>query len=229
MHALSPATLRAADTCRKASCKIKVSMNMQLSDVDALMRHPLLLVIATGLLSSYLIPYFTRRWQNHQKSIETRTQFASQVIQTVVRFLISVQMAERHAIQQDKYDADYQEWEVHRATLESELRGQFKDPGLAADWASLSEAVTALYRLSGTWTKTYRSSVLEELKVFFPDVAADWACLRDHEKNWKSNDEKSNDDFQKYFAQWWKLREAALLRAGDLTSRILEAKTTSFD
>jgi hypothetical protein len=48
-------------------------MDLGLADIDAILRHPLFLVVATGLVTSYLIPRFTRRWQDHQKAIETKT------------------------------------------------------------------------------------------------------------------------------------------------------------
>ena len=199
-------------------------MDLGLADIDAILRHPLFLVVATGLVTSYLIPRFTRRWQDHQKAIETKTKFATEVTEAVVRFLLAVQLAERRAIDNKDYDSAYQEWEVRRATLESEIRGQFQDDSLATEWASLSEAVTALYRLTGTFSEPYRSQVLEELKAFFSVGATDWQHLQDHQKKWESN-----DDFQRYFAAWWKLREATLMKSGDLTRRILSSRTTSFD
>jgi hypothetical protein len=191
---------------------------------DAILRHPLFLVAATGIVSSYVIPRLTRRWQDHQKAIETRTRFATEGTEAIVRFLLSVQLAERRAIQSDKYDAAYQEWEVRRATFASELRGQFQDSVVAAEWVSLSEAVTALYRLSGTFSEPYRSAVLTELRTFFSEPATSWEYLTDHKKAWESN-----DSFQDYFAAWWKLREAVLQKTGDLARKILTSKTTSFD
>lgn len=198
-------------------------MDTVLTGIDMILRHPLFLVLATGLVSSYLIPRLSRRWQDHQEAIETRTRFASEITETVVRFLLSVQLSERRAIKPEQYDAAYQEWEVRRATLGSELRGRFEDASVAADWHALSEAVTALYRLSGTSKEPYRSMVLGELKAYFSDEATDWERLRDLEQAWGSN-----DDFQGYFAAWWKLREATLRESGELARKILESKTTSF-
>ncbi len=191
--------------------------------IDEILRHPLFLVLATGLVSAYLIPRFTKRWQDHQKAVESKTRFASEVTEAVVKFLLTVQLAERKSIEQDTYDAAYQEWEVRRATLASELRGQFRNPGIATEWASLSEAVSALYRLSGTFSQPYRGQVLDELRSFFSEQATDWSVMLDHEQIWTTN-----ESFQTYFAAWWKLREAALLKTGDLTRHILESETTSF-
>lgn len=199
-------------------------MTIGLVTIDEVLRHPLFLVLATGLVSSYLIPRLTKRWQDHEQAIETRTRFASEITETVVRFLLEVQLSERRSTNQERYDRAYMEWEVRRATLESELRGRFVDSRIAADWVSLAEAVTGLYRLSGTRSEPYRSNVIEELRRLFGRETTEWEHLRDFQQAWVSN-----DAFQTYFAAWWKLREAALQKSGELARRILEAKTTSFD
>lgn len=194
-----------------------------LADLDAILRHPLFLLLATGVVTGYLVPRIAKRWKDHQKGIETRTRFASETTKAVVKFLMAVQLAERNALPQEEYSLAYREWEVRRATLESELRGHFEDGSVARDWASLAEGVTALYRLSGTFSEPYRSSVLEELKVFFSEEATDWEHLRDAKDKMESNER-----FQEFFGAWWKLREAALLKCGDLGREILAARTTSF-
>src|SRR6185369_883825 len=199
-------------------------MALDLASLDAILRHPLFLVAATGIVSSYVIPRLTRRWQDHQKAIETRTRFATEATETIVRFLLSVQLAERRANQPDQYNAAYQDWEVRRATFASQLRGQFQDSVVAAEWVSLSEAVTALYRLSGTFSEPYRSAVLTELRTFFSEQGTNWECLRDDKA-----ERGPNDSFQDHFAAWWKLREAVLQKTGDLARKILTSKTTSFD
>jgi Domain of unknown function (DUF4062) len=157
------------------------------------------------------------RWLT-QRSIrdanETSTRFADEVTQTLVRFLLAIQNAERHAIKQEEYDSAYHDWEVRRATLANRLQTEFRDASLAAGWSSLAEAVTALYRPSGTWSEPYRSKVLGELKTFFSEET-NWDCLREYKKK-----SRSNEDFQNYFSAWWKLREATLLKCGDLTRRI---------
>ncbi len=109
------------------------------------------------------------------KGIETRTRFASEITETVVRFLLEVQLSERRSTNQERYDQAYLEWEVRRAMLESELRGRLVDLGIAADWVSLAEAVTGLYRLSGTTSEPYRSNVIEELKRLFGTNDSIWA------------------------------------------------------
>lgn len=196
---------------------------LELTGLDPVLRHPVFLLLATGLVTGYLVPRITRRWQDHQKAIETRTRFATEATEALVRFLIAVQVAERNMLPQKEYSSAYREWEVRRATLESEMRGHFADPSVAREWASLAEAVTALYRLSGTFEEPFRSMVLEELKEHYSEGATDWNHLRD-----PSDKMRSNERFQEFTAAWWKLREATLEKCGDLSGRILASKTTSF-
>ena len=194
-----------------------------LSTLDAILRHPLFLILATGLVSGLLIPRLTQRWQDHQKAIETRTRFSSEVTESVVKIVLAVQMAERGAISPESYDEAYHEWEVKRATLGSELRGHFQDGQLAMDWMAFSEEVMQLYILSGTFSEPYRTIVLDKLRKAFPDEEIDWKSLHDFQLK-----QQGNDAFQTFFNAWWQVREAILVRAGDLTKRILEARTSSF-
>jgi hypothetical protein len=195
---------------------------MALRNLDKFLRHPLLLVLATGLFTGFMIPRFTERWQEQQKAIDTRARFASEVTESVVKLLLSVQFAERKSIEQKQYDQAYRDWEVSRAILDTQLRGHFKDPQLAVDWGSLSEAVTKIYVLSGT-VAPHRSQVINELRSYFSQEATEWELLERQEFK-----RKSEEDFQKYFKAWWSLREAALLRTGDFVKRILDSRTSSY-
>jgi hypothetical protein len=119
------------------------------------------------------------------------------------------------------YKAAYQDWEIRRATLASDLRGQFVDPAISNDWIVLSDAITELYALSGTPSDPYRTVVIDRLRAFYADDATDWSVLHDRLTD-------SNDEFQKYFSAWWKLRQATLRKTGELSRRILLLPTTAF-
>ena len=196
---------------------------MNLSSIDQLSRHPLLLALVGGIVTGYLIPLLTKRWQDFQKAIETRTRFASETTELVFKLILAVQLAERNAMKPEDYNKAYFEWEVKRAILGSQIRGYFQNPQLALDWLSLSEEVTKIYTLSGTWNEPYRSEVLGSIKATSAGLDMDWEALSNYQlKN------KSNDDFQRYSKAWWAVRESLIQKTGDFTKKILEAKTTSF-
>ena len=86
---------------------------------------------------------------------EIRTRLAGEVTESVVKFLSAVQFAEQNAIAQDEYDRAYKDFELRRAILGTQLRSYFRDPQIAADWKTLSEAVIEVYALSGTSREPY--------------------------------------------------------------------------
>ena len=47
--------------------KIKIIEDEKRFDYFSLAQHPLILLIGGAAVSSIIIPYFTRKWQNHQK------------------------------------------------------------------------------------------------------------------------------------------------------------------
>jgi Domain of unknown function (DUF4062) len=144
------------------------------------------------------------------KGDTTRAQFADEINEATVKFVLAIQYAERRSIKQEQYDSAYEEWELNHGRIESCLRSSFHKAELAKEWSRLAEAITALYRLSGTWSEPNRSKVLSELRDYFSESATDWDCLRNFQKSLKSNEE-----FQTYFAAWWRLREATLSKTRD--------------
>jgi len=43
------------------------------------MSHPFLLLVAGTIVSSIIIPDFTRQWQNNQKQLELKTNLADEI------------------------------------------------------------------------------------------------------------------------------------------------------
>ena len=198
-------------------------MEFNIEYIGQVLSHPLVLLIATAAISNYLIPLLTNRWQDHRTQTEIRTRFATRVIDSVLKIVLAVQFAERKAGSQSQsdYDAAYKEWEISRATLSSEIRGFFADPQLSADWDDFSESVTQLYVLSGSFSEPYRGKVIVQLQKFFPSASVDWEVLRNHENKWKSNEQ-----FQKYFSEWWNLRGAIIEGSGEFAKRLLMARVS---
>jgi hypothetical protein len=151
-------------------------------------------------------------------TIETRTRLASEVTESVVKLLSAVQFAEQNAIDQDEYDRAYKDFQLKQAILGTQLRSYFRDPRVAADWKTLSEAVTEVYALSGTWSDAYRSQRIDSLKSSFSLDATDWELLQRVELK-----KGSWEDSQMYHKAWWNLREAVLSRTADFAGRILDA------
>ncbi len=126
-------------------------------------------------------------------------------------------MAERGIQVQQKYDEAYLRWEHAVTEIAAELDALVVGETLHTGWLTLSRAVAGLYRLSGTWSQPWRSQLIEELMTVYPEGATDWRQLADAVSHCKSEQE-----FQSYFAAWWKLREVALSGCAEF-GRLLRA------
>jgi hypothetical protein len=111
----------------------------------------LVLLVAGAVLSSIVIPVFTRRWQNHQKELELKTSLVTEITQVVTSLVVAVQFGELGAKSQSQkeFDAAYREWETGSAVIASKLRGYFPGTALAHDWDDLAGLTTNFYALTG--------------------------------------------------------------------------------
>ena len=54
-------------------------------------QHPLVILLAGSIISGILIPFFTKSWQNHQKSLDIKNDLVSEVSKTVTTMMINIQ------------------------------------------------------------------------------------------------------------------------------------------
>jgi hypothetical protein len=197
--------------------------------LEAIAKHPLTLLLVGAVITNYLIPRVTRRWQDRQQEIELKTAFVGEVSDAVLEMLISVQYAEVGATSQSQedYDESYRRWETARARIGARIRGYFPATGLQDRWRTLADAVTAAYALSGTHDTTLRQARIGELKSTLPNAVIDWNTLADPAmKSGASTDSiKSRVEvIQAYRQAWFGLREAMLDELGVLVEAILDAR-----
>jgi hypothetical protein len=93
-------------------------------------------LIATALISNFLVPAITRRWQDHQKELELKTGFVSEISESVLDILLAIQFAEVAAGSQtqEQYNEAYRNWEKRKAVIGAKLRAYFPKN---RSWASL--------------------------------------------------------------------------------------------
>src|SRR2546423_1428624 len=94
--------------------------------------HPLVLLLVGAAVSSYLIPSFTRRWQDHQKELELKSALASEISRSVTDFVLNVQFVHVRAasVTQTQLDAAYRTWSLPSAVIESRLGSYFPRSGI---------------------------------------------------------------------------------------------------
>lgn len=56
------------------------------------LQHPLLLLVVGALISSYIIPLYTKAWQDHQKELELKTDLVSEISDATASILTKTQV-----------------------------------------------------------------------------------------------------------------------------------------
>jgi hypothetical protein len=129
--------------------------------------HPFLILMIGAILSGFLIPYYTKRWQNRQKEIEIKSNLVAQISKSVIQITMSTQFVilknnygmittdEDKKKLMDELNNEYKQWEISSAIIGSQLQAYF--PHIASSWGSLkvgshsfSERVSEFYKLSNS-------------------------------------------------------------------------------
>jgi hypothetical protein len=189
-------------------------------EVYQLLKHPVFLLLMTALVSSYLIPKITKRWQDHQKEMELKTSFVSEISESVVSMVTAVQFAELRALSQtsDKYDDAYRSWEIKRAVISSKIRGYFPNTTIGSDWDTFSDIVTDVYALSGIKDPGFRKQRITRIRDQFPNSKVDWDTLLEIELK-----DGGFQSFNKFLSAWFDLREQLFIEKNRLIQRIIDA------
>jgi hypothetical protein len=141
-----------------------------------MLAHPLTLLIVGALLSSLLIPSWTKQWQDRQSELQVKIDLIERIDNASTEMIMAVQFALLGAEGQSQadYDRAYRQWEIDRRLIESELQAYYPEEGLAKDWARISSGVTDLYvgsqegsSLSGEERESYLAEVERRQNALF--------------------------------------------------------------
>jgi len=181
--------------------------------------HPLLLIIVGALISSYLIPALTRRWQDHWKELELKVSLLSRISKSATDMVMAVQYAKLRTKSQtqEDYDRAYRKWEIEAAVIGSHLRAYFPNTQIGPDWDTYSELVTDLYALSGTHDVAKRREQVQKIRDHFSSSpsSVDWDALF----------EKADPQ---HWENWSILRQQILNRKDELAQLILKSRMSLF-
>jgi hypothetical protein len=191
-----------------------------MNEVYQILKHPVFLLLMTALVSSYLIPKITKRWQDHQKELELKTNFVSEISESVASIVMAVQFAELRAVSQTQsnYDEAYRSWEIKRAVIGSKIRGYFPNTSIGSDWDIFSEIVSEVYALSGTTNDSARKKRINRIRDHFPKSEVDWDTLVQIELK-----DGGFESFNKFLKPWFDLREQLFIEKDMLIQRIIDA------
>lgn len=159
------------------------------------LEHPLVVLLVGAVLTGVLIPAFTRRWQNRQKELELKTQLVSELSETIMEIMMSVQFIHVAPNLKDKqvdldrlqreFDQAYRNWEVRSAVLGTKLEAYFPATTIPTEWGEFSEIITDFYALEGTGGEAklnLASNIRRRLSTLLGPgsvVDDDWGHLKD--------------------------------------------------
>jgi hypothetical protein len=194
------------------------------NEVYRWLAHPFLIAICVAVLVNWLIPNFTRKWQNHQKALEIKTGLVSDMGQSVSnavmtgRFiaagLVSRSSSDPRADQR-AFNDGYRAWTTSNASIGAKLQAYLGND-LGSQWRSFGNVVTDYFQLSATPSRGRAAQVQEILN--YPDLPP-WASPTKAQRLAlvKSN---SSATFQDAYAQ---LGQGLLSRSNDLVQGVLNS------
>jgi hypothetical protein len=120
--------------------------------------HPLVIAVVIAVLVNWLIPQFTRKWQDHQKALEIKTGLVSEMGEAISDAVMSGRFISAGLVSRSSSDprADqrafndgYRAWTTSSASIGAKIQAYFgKD--LGSQWRSFSNVVTDYFQLSAT-------------------------------------------------------------------------------
>jgi hypothetical protein len=180
-------------------------------------KHPGVLVVVTALLSSYLLPALIKKSQDRVQAQQIRVQLAKQMSEGATKMILAIQFFEHFAgLQQEIYDQRYEEWEIQKVSISTQIRGFTSNAAVAKDWEKLANGINLVYELSGTHDSADRKGRIDRLKTHFSLPESDWIALTS--ENPRRADLAASNT---YFAAWLRLREVMLGNLAESVSSIL--------
>ena len=169
--------------------------------------HPLTVLFLTALVSGLLIPWITRRWNNHQKALEIKTGLVTDLSKSIMEMIMAIQYTRLGAPShtQEAFDKAYRKWEVESAVIGTKLEAYFPQNDIPTEWTKFSNAITDFYAIEGVGPDRRdeaQSKLWQSLGKRSPLVEGDGA--------------------------WLELKNEILHRKAELIKRVLSEKISVF-
>jgi hypothetical protein len=119
----------------------------------ACLGHPLLLLLLGALLTGFLFPAFTRRWQDYQRETQIKEALVGAISEATGPALAWTGLPwhdcrTRSGVTADACDEIPWDWRIASAKVDAELRAYFgSESDIVADWQAYSGLVSATLEL----------------------------------------------------------------------------------
>ena len=136
-------------------------------NLDAVLRHPLAILLAGGLFTGVLAPFVVRGWEDRRRIHETKTELVTRITEAVTNLFMAVQFAQVGAASQtqEDFDAAYAAWQREQAILTSLLIAYFRDPAVETQWLRCKALATTYYVQSGIHDEDARTRYLHQVAL----------------------------------------------------------------
>jgi hypothetical protein len=108
---------------------------------------PYVLLIGGAIISSLLIPDFTRKWQDHQKELEIKTDLADLINKAISNIVVAAHLnlnPSYSANNSARFTNAYTDWITSKAVIHSKIQIYFNDTQITKYWDNLSNATTQI-------------------------------------------------------------------------------------
>jgi len=185
--------------------------------------HPFVIAVVIALLGNFLIPNFTRKWQDHQKALEIKTGLVSDMGESISDAVMSGRFISAGLVSRSSSDprADqrafndgYRAWTTSNASIGAKIQAYFGND-LGSQWRSFANVVTDYFQLSATPGSGRKEQVQEILTYTeLPSIVLSNAERRALVKS------NSSATFQNAYGQ---LGRAMLARGDELVQGVLDS------
>lgn len=200
--------------------------------------NPLILLIGGAISSGILIPYFTRRWQDHQTELNLKVDLLKELSKTVTDIVMAVEYDEDpdtsktagQTISEAKRD-----WHKGCSSIGSRIEAYFhhSDHEIGDRWAKYVKLIESVYGLPGTSGKETREEKIKKIQCALKETQGgikmdmskiriiDWDIL-------KSKPSKQDLEYLKYLDQWSNLRTCIFEMKHKLIQDIIDTDIAAF-
>ena len=185
--------------------------------------HPFVIAVVIAVLVNFLIPSFTRRWQDHEKALEIKTGLVSDMGESISEAVMSGRFISAGLVSRSSSDprADqrafndgYRAWTTSNAAIGAKIQAYFGND-LGSQWRSFANVVTDYFQLSATPGSGRKDQVQEILT--YPELPSVRLSEAERRALVKSN---SSATFQNAYGQ---LGRAMLARGDELVQGVLDS------
>ena len=130
--------------------------------IGDILRHPLVILLAGGFLTGWLVPRITRRWQDQRNALEIKADLIERVASAVTEISTATLFALDPKSQGRTELAEaYRSWQHDRAVLTHLIKVYFRSKALDNQWLRCGTLATAYVIQLGILDKKEREGFLE--------------------------------------------------------------------